>query len=99
MRNRLTNEQIHDSACGLKVFKRECLADVKLFNGMHRFLPTLARMEGFRVMELGVNHRPRIAGKAKYGVWNRVFKALRDTFAIRWMQKRIISYEFEELKR
>ena len=99
VRNGLTHENIHDSACGLKVFKRECLANIKLFTGMHRFLPTLVKMEGYRVMELPVKHRARVAGKAKYGVWNRLFKALRDTFAIRWMQSRIFHYECEEWER
>jgi dolichol-phosphate mannosyltransferase len=98
VRNRLTHEQIHDSACGLKVFRRACLDRLKLFNGMHRFLPTLVKMEGFRVVELPVNHRPRVAGKAKYGVCNRVFKALRDCFAVRWMQRRTLRYECQELE-
>ena len=98
VRNWLTHEQIHDSACGLKVFRRECVARLKLFNGMHRFLPTLVKMEGFRVVELPVHHRPRIAGQAKYGVCNRVFKALRDCFAVRWMQRRVLRYECQELE-
>ena len=96
VRNRLTHEQIHDSACGLKVFRRECIERVKFFNGMHRFLPTLVKMEGYRVVEIPVNHRPRTAVKAKYGVLNRVFKALRDAFAVRWMQQRIVRYECRE---
>jgi glycosyltransferase involved in cell wall biosynthesis len=96
VRNWLTHEQIHDSACGLKVFRRECIDRLKLFNGMHRFLPTLVKMEGYRVIEVPVNHRPRTAGKAKYGVLNRVFKALRDAFAVRWMQQRTIRYECQE---
>jgi dolichol-phosphate mannosyltransferase len=98
VRNWLTHEQIHDSACGLKVFRRECLARLKLFNGMHRFLPTLVKMEGYRVVEVPVNHRPRTAGKAKYGVLNRVFRALRDAFAVRWMQQRTVRYECQELE-
>lgn len=96
VRNRLTNEQIHDSACGLKVFRRECIAGIRLYSGMHRFLPTLVRMEGFRVVEVPVNHRPRTAGRAKYGVLNRVFKATRDVLAIRWMQQRMLRYECQE---
>jgi len=96
VRNWLTHEQIHDSACGLKVFRRECIDRLKLFNGMHRFLPTLVKMEGYRVIEVPVNHRPRTAGKAKYGVLNRVFKALRDAFAVRWMQQRVLRYECQE---
>jgi glycosyltransferase involved in cell wall biosynthesis len=99
VRNWLTHEQIHDSACGLKVFRRECIDRLKLFNGMHRFLPTLVKMEGYRVIEVPVNHRPRTAGKAKYGVLNRVFKALRDAFAVRWMQQRTIRYECREWER
>lgn len=96
VRNWLTREQIHDSACGLKVFRRECIDRLKLFNGMHRFLPTLVKMDGHRVVEVPVNHRPRRAGKAKYGVLNRVFKALRDVFAVRWMQQRMLRYECRE---
>jgi len=99
VRNWLTHEQIHDSACGLKVFRRECIDRLKLFNGMHRFLPTLVKMEGYRVVEVPVNHRPRTAGRAKYGVLNRVFKALRDAFAVRWMQQRTVRYECREWER
>ncbi len=99
VRNRLTHENIRDSGCGLRVFRRECLTRVKLFDGMHRFLPTLVRMEGFRVVEVPVNHRPRVAGKAKYGVCNRLFRALRDAFAVRWMQSRSLRYECEEWDR
>jgi dolichol-phosphate mannosyltransferase len=96
VRNWLMHEQIHDSGCGLKVFRRECLNRVKLFNGMHRFLPTLVRMEGYRVLEVPVSHRPRTAGQAKYGLFNLVFKALRDAFAVRWMQQRTVHYECRE---
>mgnify|MGYP001134898390 CR=1 FL=1 len=99
VRNRLTREHIHDSACGLKLFKSCCTANVKLFDGLHRFLPTLVRNEGFKVVEMPVNHRPRSAGKAKYGVWNRVFKALRDAFAVRWMRRCSLRYTVEEWER
>lgn len=97
VRNRLTKESIHDSACGLKVFRRQCFQNMKLFRGMHRFLPTLAKIQGYTVLEIEVNHRPRIAGKAKYGVWNRAFCSLRDTFAIRWMASRTVNYQFIEI--
>ena len=99
VRNRLTRERIHDSACGLKVFRRECIARLKLFDGMHRFLPTLVKIEGWRVVEVPVPHRPRAAGTAKYGVWNRVFKALRDCLAVRWMQRRTIRCRVTERER
>ena len=96
VRNRLTHESIHDSACGLKVFRRSCLTRIKLYTGMHRFLPTLFRMEGFQVIEIPVNHRPRIAGVAKYGISNRAIRGLRDTLAVRWMGKRALHYEVQD---
>jgi len=99
VRRWLTGEEIHDSACGLKLFRRECLAEIKLFAGMQRFLAELFRMHGYTVREIRVDHRPRTAGKAKYGVWNRLFVGLRDTFAIRWMQRRMLHYDFQEWER
>ena len=98
VRNRLTRENIHDSGCGVKVFRRECIERVKLFNGMHRYFATLVKMEGYRVREVPVHHRPRTAGVAKYGFWNRVFKVIRDAFAVRWMQNRTVLYDAEEWK-
>ena len=96
-RNWMTGEKIHDSGCSLKVFRREVAESFKLFNGLHRFLPALARMNGFRVLEVPVNHRARTAGVAKYGVWNRLFKASRDIFALRWMQARVLIYRASEV--
>jgi dolichol-phosphate mannosyltransferase len=90
------HEQVHDSGCGLKVLRRECVDRLKLFNGMHRFLPALVRMEGYEVVEVPVNHRPRTAGKTKYGVLNRVFRAFHDCLAVRWMQRRMLRYECRE---
>ena len=96
VRNRLTHETIADSACSLKAYKRQIIAKLKLFDGLHRFLPTIVKMNGFRVMEIPVNHRPRTKGQAKYGLWNRVFRALRAAFAVRWMQKHVLNYEVKE---
>ena len=67
-----------------------------LFNGMHRFLPTLVRMRGGRVVELPVRHRPRRSGRTKYGMWNRAWRALVDAFAVRWMQRRALKYHVTE---
>ena len=52
-------------------------------------------MEGATVLEVPVNHRPRAAGTAKYGMWNRVFRATADLFGIRWMKSRVLGYEIE----
>ena len=96
VRNKLSNDDIRDTGCTLKAYRRECLLRLKLFEGMHRFLPTLLRMEGFRVTEMAVNHRPRLQGKTKYNVWNRVFKSFKDLLAVRWMKRRRIHYEIRE---
>ena len=85
-RNWRTGERVHDAACGLKVFRREVAAAWKLWNGLHRFLPTLARLDGFRVTEVVVAHRPRTRGRSHYGVWNRLWKGMRDVRAVRWMR-------------
>jgi glycosyltransferase involved in cell wall biosynthesis len=96
VRNRLSGENITDAGCTYRVFKRECIAHVKFFNGAHRFLPTLIRMEGFRVVEVPVSTHPRLSGKSHYGVWNRLFKSFRDLLGIRWMKSRQLRYEIFE---
>ena len=95
--NKLSGESIHDSACSLKVYKRACLEGLTLYEGLHRFMPTLVKIRGFKVMEVQVSHHRRNAGKTKYGVWNRVFKAFMDLLAVRWMKKRNINYHAREL--
>lgn len=96
IRNRLSGEDIKDSACTLRVFKKECVKDIKAFNGMHRFLSTLARMEGYGVVEVPVSHHPRRFGKSKYNIRNRIWRSFVDLLAVRWMKSRHIHYEIEE---
>jgi glycosyltransferase involved in cell wall biosynthesis len=96
VRNKLSGEKISDAGCTYRVFKRECIAHVKFFNGAHRFLPTLIRMDGFRVVEVPVSTNPRFSGVSHYGVWNRLFKSFRDLLAVRWMKSRQIRYEIAE---
>ena len=93
VRNRLSGDDIIDTGCSLKLFRRECLAGIKLYRGLHRFLPTLLRMEGYTVIQVAVGHRPRQRGRSKYGVSNRVFSAFADLLAVRWMKKRQLDYE------
>ncbi len=92
VRNRLSNETIRDTGCSLKGYRREHLARLKLYDGMHRFLPTLLRMEGCTVTEIPVSHHPRRAGVSKYGIGNRVFRSFRDLLAVRWMKARHLDY-------
>jgi len=95
-RNRLTGEKIQDSACTLRAFKRECIQKVPVFNGMHRFLSTLVKMEGYRVIEVPVSHHPRRFGKSKYNIRNRMVRSFIDLLAVRWMKQRALHYEIEE---
>jgi hypothetical protein len=64
---------------------------------MHRFLPTLLRLEGARIREVPVRHRPRVRGRSKYGISNRLFSGLVDVFAVRWMKRRTLRYRADEL--
>lgn len=96
MRNLITGDDIKDTGCPLKLFKKEVVDTFHLYEGMHRFLPTLSKINGFKVIEVPVRHYDREYGQSKYGVFNRLFKGLKDAFAIRWMKKRKLSYEFEK---
>ena len=93
MRNLITGDDIKDTGCPLKLFRKEVVKSYYLYEGMHRFLPTLAKINGFRVIEIPVRHYDRMFGISKYGVWNRLFKGLKDAFAVRWMKKRHINYK------
>ncbi len=98
VRNRATGEEIHDTGCSLKAFRRECLEGLTLYKGMHRFLPTLVKMRGFRVVEVPVSHHPRRAGTSKYTNLGRIFGPLCDLWAVRWMQRRQLRYVVKEEK-
>lgn len=80
--------EFRDTGCALRVFRRAALAGVFGFNGLHRFLPILVAGGGFRVREVPVSHRARVAGVSKYGVWNRLGRGLYDLVAIAWYQRR-----------
>ena len=77
-----------DTGCAMRVFKRSALDGLFPFNGFHRFLPVLVHGNGAKTLEVPVNHRPRVAGVSKYGVWNRVWRGIYDLIALNWFQKR-----------
>src|SRR5207237_10325604 len=95
-RHRITRDQITAPVCSLRPARRAAIEPVRLYTGMHRFLPTLVRMHGFNVVEMPVNHRPRKYGTSKYGAMNRAFRGLADCFAVRWMGKRLLTYNVKE---
>lgn len=90
VRNRLTGDAVTDVGCTLRACRTELLRDLPVFTGMHRFLPTLLRLQGARVTELPVRHRPRRYGTTKYGIHNRLWRGIVDLLAVRWLQRRWI---------
>ena len=95
-RSYITGDRVHDIGCFLKVCRKEMLNCIRLYDGMHRFLPILCELEGGLVKEVPVNHRPRRFGQSKYGISNRLWRGLYDLMAVRWMQKRRLQYKIEK---
>jgi hypothetical protein len=79
-----------DSGCNLRVFKRAVLETLPPFNGLHRFMPILAQGGGALVKETPVAHHPRVAGRTKYGIGNRLGRGIYDLLMVRWYLKRQI---------
>jgi dolichol-phosphate mannosyltransferase len=98
VRNLITRDSIRDTGCSLKIFKSEIIKKVRLYHGMHRFMPTLCRMYGARVKEVPVSHRPRSRGISHYGIGNRALNGLMDTLAVRWMLDRKLHYQIQRIE-
>jgi glycosyltransferase involved in cell wall biosynthesis len=98
-RRMITRDDAVDTGCPLKVIKTEYARRIPLFTGMHRFLPALIMFQkGASYKQVPVRHFPRIAGKSKFHIRNRLAGPLRDCFACRWMKKRYINYSVESCK-
>jgi glycosyltransferase involved in cell wall biosynthesis len=95
-RDVVTGDSISDVGCSLRIVRRSALLAVPRFEGMHRFLPTLLRMTGATLVEQPVSHRPRSAGKTKYGVRNRLWKGLYDLIMVRRLKQRWIQYRLND---
>ncbi len=87
-RKAVLGADFRDTGCGLRVFKRPVLDGLFPFNGFHRFMPILVHGSGAKVCEVPVNHRPRVSGVSKYGVWNRLGRGVFDLIGVAWFQKR-----------
>ena len=99
-RHRALKVDFCDTGCAMRVFKRSALNGVFPFNGFHRFLPVLVHGNGVSTREVPVNHRPRVAGVSKYGVWNRLGRGIYDLIALSWFQKRRLKpVKFSELNK
>jgi len=97
IRNWVSQETIQDSASSLKIYRRHCLDGLYMFNGAHRFMPTLVKMRGYTVLETPVKHSARFAGTPKYGFRNRALRAGLDLLAVRWMKSRYLRYGVTEV--
>lgn len=88
---------MQDNNCSLKIYRAQSLRKIKMFEGMHRFLPALFKIEGFTVKEIPVNHRERTSGKSKYSIFtNRSINTVLDLLAVVWMRKRALRYEVKD---
>ncbi len=99
VRRRVLGDGIRDIGCSLRVVRRSFLAQIKLFRGGHRFLPVLLAMEGARVVERPVRHRPRRHGQSRYGIWMRLRVVWADLLGVAWLARRVARYEVKELSR
>jgi len=96
VRNLVLRESIRDTGCPMKLMRRQCVESLRPFDGMHRLLPALFRLEGFQVGQIAVGHRPRRWGRSKYGPGSRLLRPVCDLLAVRWMQRRRVSYRLRE---
>jgi glycosyltransferase involved in cell wall biosynthesis len=95
IRRAFTNDGMDDTGCPLKVIKTSYAKNIPMFKGLHRFLPAMILLQNGRIKQIPVQHFPRIAGEAKYGLWNRLLGPLMDCFAYLWMKKKYINYTIE----
>lgn len=95
-RRSMTHDGVEDTGCPLKVLRTDYAKRIPFFTGMHRFLPALIQLQHGKVKQIPVRHFPRIAGKSKYNLRNRLIGPFKDCFAYRWMKKRYINYEVAE---
>ena len=96
VRSRVCQDGFRDTGCSLKIYRSSSVKKIKMYHGMHRFLPALFQIEGFKVAEVPVNHRERVKGKTKYSFFNRSFNTIADMMAVRWMRKRQLRYKIEK---
>lgn len=98
-RDSMLHDGVQDSGCPLKIMRRSMALKMPFFKGMHRFFPALTLIQDKKIIEIPVSHFPRITGKSKFNVWNRLLSPLQDTIALRWLRKRQIDYKIAENSR
>jgi glycosyltransferase involved in cell wall biosynthesis len=93
IRRSFTHDGMDDTGCPLKVIKTEYAKRIPMFKGLHRFLPAMILLQEGKIIQIPIRHYPRIAGEAKFGVWNRLLGPLSDCFAYLWMKRKYINYK------
>nr|WP_321228598.1 glycosyltransferase family 2 protein [uncultured Psychroserpens sp.] len=93
IRRAFTHDGMDDTGCPLKVIKTDYAKRIPMFKGLHRFLPAMILLQNGKATQIPVQHFPRIAGTAKFGLWNRLIGPLIDCFAYLWMKKKYINYQ------
>ena len=96
VRSRFTRDGVRDTGCTLKAMRRDCIAALVPFKGMHRFIPALVKGAGYSLVEIPVNHRRRRFGQSKYGLGDRALRATVDMFGVRWLLSRRLNYKLRE---
>lgn len=97
IRRSFTHDGMDDTGCPLKVIKTDYAKRIPMFKGLHRFLPAMILLQNGTVVQIPVRHFPRMAGTAKFGLWNRLLGPLMDCFAYLWMKKKYINYQVEKI--
>ncbi|WP_028289534.1 glycosyltransferase family 2 protein [uncultured Olleya sp.] len=98
IRRAFTKDGMDDTGCPLKVIKTDYAKRIPMFKGLHRFLPAMIMLQNGKTKQIPVQHFPRVAGEAKFGLWNRLLGPLMDCFAYLWMKKKYINYEVAKQK-
>lgn len=92
IRRAFTKDGMDDTGCPLKIIHTDYAKRIPMFKGLHRFLPAMILLQNGKIIQIPVQHFPRIAGKANFGLWNRLLGPLMDCFAYLWMKKKYINY-------
>lgn len=88
IRSRMLQDDTPDTGCGLKLIERDTFLALPYFDHMHRYLPALVKRSGFASQSVPVNHRPRTAGRSKYGMLDRLWVGLADLRGVAWLMRR-----------
>jgi glycosyltransferase involved in cell wall biosynthesis len=88
LRGMVLRDGIHDAGCTYRIVRRSLVQNLPPFRALHRFLPSILRFYGLKVIEAPVRHRPRVSGVSKYGIGNRAWVGIIDMMAMRWYRHR-----------